>query len=194
MSHCHTTADITADTEPGDCSEASAAVLQYICQVSPFMIRDSGCCQLSVLSPGNTHHLLHTFGEDGGPQLAGGGAVQQVVLPGQTRLLPAPGRSQGGGGGGLLVIGAHGGVSCTMAGSHYKATPWLGHITRLQHGWVTLQSQCWTLHNWWPVISPCCRLQTVLTIKLRSAVLLLSSRHTSLTHLTPLASRSRGRW
>lgn len=45
MSHCHTTADITADTEPGDCSEASAAVLQYICQVSPFMIRDSGCCQ-----------------------------------------------------------------------------------------------------------------------------------------------------
>ena len=54
MSHCHTTADITADTEPGDCSEASAAVLQYICQVSPFMIRDSGCCQLSVLSPGNT--------------------------------------------------------------------------------------------------------------------------------------------
>ena len=82
-----------------------------------------------MLSPGNTHHLLHTFGEDGGPQLAGGGAVQQVVLPGQTRLLPAPGRSQGGGGGGLLVIGAHGGVHCTMAGSHYKATPWLGHIT-----------------------------------------------------------------
>ena len=74
------------------------------------------------------HHLLHTFGEDGGPQLAGGGAVQQVVLPGQTRLLPAPGRSQGGGGGGLLVIRAHGGVSCTMAGSHDKATPWLGHI------------------------------------------------------------------
>ena len=129
MSHCHTTADITADTEPGDCSEASAAVLQYICQVSPFMIRDSGCCQLSVLSPGNTHHHQLTFGEDGGPQLAGGGAVQQVVLPGQTRLLPAPGRSQGGGGGGLLVIGAHGGVSCTMAGSQYKATPWLGHIT-----------------------------------------------------------------
>ena len=26
MSHCHTTADITADTEPSDCSEASAAV------------------------------------------------------------------------------------------------------------------------------------------------------------------------
>ena len=92
------------------------------------MIRDSGCCQLSVLSPGNTHHHQLTFGEDGGPQLAGGGAVQQVVLPGQTRLLPAPGRSQGGGGGGLLVIGAHGGVHCTMAGSHYKATPWLGHI------------------------------------------------------------------
>ena len=185
MSHCHTTADITADTEPGDCSEASAAVLQYICQVSPFMIRDSGCCQLSVLSPGNTHHHQLTFGEDGGPQLAGGGAVQQVVLPGQTRLLPAPGRSQGrgGGGGGLLVIGAHGGVHCTMA-----------HITRLHHGWVTLQSQCWTLHNWWPVISPCCRLQTVLTIKLRSAVLLLSSRLTSVTHLTPLAGRSRGRW
>ena len=136
MSHCHTTADITADTEPGDCSEASAAVLQYICQVSPFMIRDSGCCQLSVLSPGNTPSSAYLW--RGRRTSACGRGRCTAGSPARTDSAascswPEPGRGRGrppGHRGSWWGTLHHGWLTLqgyTMAGSHYSHNA--GHCT-----------------------------------------------------------------